>query len=106
MTLTFTAVGFFGVMAFPDKDIKGDVLQMLVNKGLLGSVARGGLVFAIGLSAPLIVHPTKLMFSNVYMFLFRPKTMSRILYQTQVNLLRLGTLQIAEKNVVTQHKIC
>jgi amino acid permease len=73
MTLTFTAVGFFGVMAFPDKDIKGDVLQMLVNKGLLGSVARGGLVFAIGLSAPLIVHPTKLMFSNVYRFLFRGK---------------------------------
>ena len=69
MTFTFTLVGFFGVLAFPDENIKGDVLQMLVHKGLLGSIARGVLVFAIGLSAPLIVHPTKLMLTDVYYFI-------------------------------------
>ena len=105
MTLTFTAVGFFGVMAFPDKDIKGDVLQMLVNKGLLGSVARGGLVFAIGLSAPLIVHPTKLMFSNVYRFLFRGKDNVPEFVSDTGESLRLRTSNIAEENVVTQ-KMC
>lgn len=61
MCLTFALVGVFGVVTFSDTGapISGDVLVMLVSKGALGNVARGVLVVACILSAPLVVHPTR-----------------------------------------------
>lgn len=59
MTLTFSLTGVFGVLTFPGQDIAGDVLTMLDSKGVLGNVARGVLVLACVLAAPLIVHPAR-----------------------------------------------
>ena len=59
MVVLFSATGIFGVYSFPDSDISGDVLQTLAKKGLLGKIARGVLVLACVLAAPLIIHPTR-----------------------------------------------
>ena len=59
MVVLFSLVGVFGYFAFRGTHIHGDVLKNLQSKGTLGNVARGMLVLACILAAPLIVHPTQ-----------------------------------------------
>ena len=61
MMVLFSLCGLFGVLAFPGegREIAGDVLSVLARKGTLGNIARGVLVLACVLSAPLLVHPAR-----------------------------------------------
>ena len=54
----FGATGVFGVLAFPGKQLDGDVLKEPAYKPI-GKVVRGCLTVGIGLSGPLMVHPTR-----------------------------------------------
>ena len=58
MIVLFGATGVFGVLAFPGKQLDGDVLKELAYKPI-GKVVRGCLTVGIGLSGPLMVHPTR-----------------------------------------------
>jgi amino acid permease len=60
MVLLFSFTGIFGILSFPNQVIEGDVLKNLESKGIMGSIARGMLVLACILAAPLIVNPTQI----------------------------------------------
>ena len=59
MIMLFGLVGVCGLLAFPGQDIDGDVLTMLGDKGMLGTLARALLAFAVFLASPLLVHPAR-----------------------------------------------
>jgi len=66
MVVLFSLVGVFGYYTFEGSQIDGDVLKSLMTKGTLGNVARGMLVLACLLAAPLIVNPTLACFAPTF----------------------------------------
>ena len=58
MICLFGLTGIFGVLAFPGVQVSGDILKTLDTKPL-GPAVRGCLAVAIGLSGPLMIHPTR-----------------------------------------------
>ena len=66
MVVLFSLVGVFGYYTFEGAQIDGDVLKSLMTKGTLGNVARGMLVLACLLAAPLIVNPTLACFAPTF----------------------------------------
>jgi amino acid permease len=70
MLVLFALTGVFGVLAFPGQDIAGDILTMLASKGVLGNVARGLLIVACILAAPLLVHCARSCISTIVVHFF------------------------------------
>ena len=58
MLLLFGLTGVFGVLAFPNTDINGNILVTLEGKPL-GQVTYGCLCLGVALAAPLLVHPAR-----------------------------------------------
>ena len=58
MFCLFGLTGVLGVLAFPGVELSGDILATLDSKPL-GPAVRGCLAVAIGLSGPLMIHPTR-----------------------------------------------
>ena len=58
-TVSPRSVGFFGIIAFHDRDVVGDVL-LSFRPSIMGEAIKLGFVLSVAVSFPLVIFPCRL----------------------------------------------